>query len=192
MKERPITFSGLMVRAILDGTKTQTRRVLKDGFWNWWQVNDPVCLSRMRCPYGVPGDRLWVREAFSRDILCDGKHGIAYRADGDDQINREEGEYWRSAVHMPRWASRITVEITDVRAQRINQISAQDAIAEGISPIPRSAGPNFFSHRTDLGWYCAPTAQECFWHLWDSINAKRGYGCAANPWVWALTFRRLT
>ncbi len=166
-KERPILFSGPMVRAILDDRKTQTRRVLKpqpshgvtiSKFEDRWCCNGlltgiPKKLSKpFACPHGEVGDRLWVREAFYID-LCpyesgplpesaefdDWRDAIYYRADGDccDQIPEcecaTEGKpKWRPSIHMPRWASRITLEITGVRVERLNDISEEDAIAEGV------------------------------------------------------------
>ena len=211
MTERPILFSGEMVRAILDGRKTQTRRVIKpqpecdcapleflDG------LNDrrtwSGCDRQWKCPYGAVGDLLWVREIWgvfdrSNDWVEDGQpspleidYAIGYRADGDDFKDVEWKEApaehrqlladdrWRPSIHMPRWASRITLEVTDVRAQRVQDIDERDARAEGVTPF---------------GGMC-PSGSKCgtaFAILWDSINAKRGFPWESNPWVWAVTFR---
>lgn len=210
--ERPILFSGGMVMAILEGRKTQTRRVMKpqpkhpavsqsDAYPLSWYGHGDLGIDPevWNCPYGVPGDRLWVRETWwsipepSVSDLRDGadtwpeptgpqEQRVAYAADGDDPVSvRQWGWKLRPSIFMPRWASRITLEITDVRVQRVQEISAADCAAEGI----RSRGidpPCIASALLYLSDY-----QE----LWDSINAKRGFGWEANPWVWALSFRRL-
>lgn len=204
MKERPILFSAPMVRAILDGAKTQTRRVVKLGApprgcrpWRL-QGNDnirfPVFVAdadapgdfgaagSIKCPYGVPGDRLWVRETWYGDTL----DGVVYRAD-IDQL--DEGQ-WRPSIFMPRWASRITLEITDVRVQRLQDISEEDARAEGCTgrdPEPADEGGTIYAWK---GRSAAPDARAHFAALWDSINGDGAW--AANPWVWALTFKKVT
>ena len=163
MKERPIIFSGPSVRAILDGRKTQTRRIVKA----------PKGMSAefagvdFACPYGCPGDRLWVRETHSfYDRECRKPY---YQADIDDW----EPGGWRSPIFMPRWASRITLEITDVRVQRVQEITEAEAKAEGV--------------------HCAVNGSNrlAFATLWDSVNAKRGFSWADNLWVWAITFWRV-
>lgn len=209
-RERPILFSGAMVRAILAGTKTQTRRVArtrrihatggtldetympmgrgrcivlgKDGTW-------PVDALSL-CPYGRPGDRLWVRETWYCDHMdCINKipkdrsaHAddspLLYRADGEccEQIpecdhSGGHGAQWRPSIHMPRWASRITLEVTGVRVERLQKISEEDAQAEGVFSI--GVGP--------------PMA--LFFDLWRKINGP--LSVAADPWVWVVTFKRL-
>lgn len=182
MKERPILFSGAMVRAILDGRKTQTRRIVKpvrgferhnictpsmmaDPWAVWWHGSefDRVGCSQ-ECPYGRPGDRLWVRESFTHF----GPRYI-YRADypGDfTPISDGIGGPWKPSIHLPRAASRITLGVTDVRVERLNNISAEDAKAEGCDS-------------------CTPYDQ--FRALWDSINGKT-FPWASNPWVWVVSF----
>ncbi|KVX62437.1 hypothetical protein [Burkholderia stagnalis] len=219
MKERPILFSGPMVRAILEGRKTQTRRVMKpqpvaqngwvDGaYWerrpargiepaDQWCIRD----ARQFCPHGTPGDRLWVREThdvnrLGSETFPDGRTrlyaGIAYQADdgrheadiSDSQCRAIEAKKWRGwtpSIHMPRWASRITLEITGVRVERLQSIRWDDAIAEGI-PDPRRA-----ARRVDPVEGCV--AQ--FRALWDGLNAARGYGWDQNPWAWVIEFRRI-
>lgn len=193
VKERPIIFSGPMVRAIRDGRKTQTRRIIKphpvDVVTFLTRDNSPtgeyglcfhprVVSKRMQCPYGVPGDRLWVRETW------------AYRYN-DDGAPVSPTQYLYAAtdswdgrrvpsIHMPRCASRVLLEITDVRAQRVQEISEEDAIAEGVS----CAGGIWFGAGEPRE---APRA--AFAALWDSINAKRGFGWVVNPWVWAISFK---
>ena len=205
MKERPILFSGPMVRAILAGTKTQTRRVYKprelepyeiideldDGrAWPYWfDPNQGPEYHPVVCPYGAPGDRLWVREAFALHRIHDPTPpakvkpslllGVAYRATGDAADGR-----WRSSLHMPRWASRLTLEVTGVRVERLQAITEEDARAEGIEPRVTFG-------RTAPRIHVASTHREAFEALWDEINAPRGYGWDANPWVWVVEFRRV-
>ena len=189
VNERPILFSGQMVRAILDGTKTQTRRVVK-GEWADSLTREVVANEARRlqascdCPYGQPGDRLWVRETFHSCPHCV-ERGVVpcgvplYRADPDDRpLNPKCAAHaWRPSIFMPRWASRLTLEITEVRVERVQDISYADVIEEGCpSPAHTLASPE------DHDWYI---------RLWDSLNARRGYSWESNPYVWALTFRRV-
>lgn len=188
MKERPILFSGAMVRALLAGTKTQTRRIVKHGTPDDWNA----------CPYGSIGGRLWVRETWARDSE-DG--ALFYRADvgtgneADDwQHNIDvgaSGYRWRPSIHMPRAASRITLEITAVRVERLQDISEEDAIAEGVEAIPstgENCGPNRFS--VNCGWLFlnSPTAAGAYAMLWEQINGAGSWD--ANPWVWVVEFNR--
>jgi hypothetical protein len=203
MREHPIIFSAPMVRAILEGRKTQTRRVVKpqpnsgpngsmvDLMGGEWGLLDGDLSGNWRCPYGQPGDRLWCRETWAETDRTDGVPVVTYAAGGCIAVGRKHGcaddylihdyaltetpepDRWRPSIHMPRWASRITLEITDVRVQRVQDISATDAWAEG---IPHSPDVN-------------PMHE--FEELWDSINESRGFGWNANPYVWALTFRRV-
>lgn len=223
MKERPILFSGPMVRAILDGRKTQTRRVVKlrdktgtysaFGGDGWPESeNQYGDWRRDPCPYGVPGDRLWLRETwqeFFEDEIPPGRHRgpqgrmgiplrpglksfVVYRADGDlwDKLVGEAR--WRPSIHMPRWASRLTLEIVSVRVERLNDISEADAKAEGIERLKSGRGwydPTTSKGAVHLGHYLA-TAREAFEVLWDSINAKR-HPWSSNPWVWVVEFARI-
>jgi hypothetical protein len=208
MKERPILFSAPMVRAILEGRKTQTRRVVKpprnrDSFVvlnhgeGWWpyQSDDgesEVCSDGnerpYNSPYGQPGDRLWVREAFrfydSRtECACYDPCNCArdngkpiYRATADCS-----GEYkWKPSIHMPRWASRITLEIVSVRVERLNEIRPADCIAEGIE----------VGDFADIQHDCANgiSLVDRFCALWESINGAGSW--QQNPWVWVIEFRR--
>lgn len=194
MKERPILFSTEMVRAILEGRKTQTRSVVKpqppEGFAivprgdieGWMQLrvravsHYPVTVTNVRCPYGVPGDRLWVREtwwmhddpsAFDPNdgnvTDFDGRTrvvGYAASMDFDSvRIAKEYGARRRSSIHMPRWASRITLEVTDVRVERLRDISDADGVAEGY----QSAG--------------------------DFLNGEWAKSVGMDCWVWAITFK---
>jgi len=196
VKERPIIFSGWEVRAILAGTKTQTRRIVK---WPKWAdpERDIVPLRRhlgiadyddghprriYRCPFGAPGQRLWGKETFCEPVPGE----IAYRADDErEPMRRTRAERllakdfpssrWRSAIHMPRWASRITLEVTEVRVQRVQDISEEDAMAEGC------AGDE--SGLTDHG------VKNEFAVLWNNIHGPGAW--ERNDWVFAVTFRRV-
>lgn len=194
MRERPILFSAPMVRAILDGRKTQTRRVVKGAplgagcglfakdsavFFRGITPESPGFGNPIRCPYGVPGDRLWVRETWREEA---GPHGLteccaSYAADMEPEIAHLEGP-WTPSIHMPRWASRLTLELTSVRVEGLHEIDDKAAAAEG---WPGTSSPE--TPRPPQVW---------FRHLWDSINAKR-HGCSweCDPWVWVLEFRRL-
>lgn len=226
-RERPVLFSAPMVRALLSGTKTQTRRVVKpqpgdeDGDL-LCGLYHPTIIVRgdeepgpatfgaytsdgrwaAPCPYGQPGDRLWVRESWSRD--CD-PHWVMYRADGSAQ-RRSGGELfdacaaeelnplarWKPSIHMRREDSRITLEVTEVRVERLQAISEADAIAEGIEQSPpehREAGPLQFHVRDANGSANFRTAVEAYEYLWESINGPSSW--EANPWVWVVAFRRV-
>ena len=259
MKERPILFSGPMVRALLAGTKTQTRRVCKPAqFYSLStvvEVPDPIERGQVyngshfgdeegevqfASPYGQPGDRLWVRETWQfhggmldcgtarssagtslyQDIV------VSYPADGARVTLHPKGQDWPTpkqppqlegevyslrdapadfaytgkntyhdrltrwwnrkipAIHMPRWASRITLDITSVRVERLQDISEADAMAEGITR--RGAA----CHIEGEHGFAAPTASEVYQQLWTAINGPGSWD--ANPWVWAVEFRKLT
>ena len=132
----------------------------------------------IKCPYGQVGDRLWVRETwFDNSFYPDDRDNVLYRADGEfqEQIPEEyEGAKWAPSIHMFRWASRITLEITEVRVERLQEITKEDIKAEGLGmpSLPNSHLPYFK-----------------FKDLWDSLNAKRGYGWEVNPWVWVISFK---
>lgn len=239
MKERPIIFSAPMVRAILDGTKTQTRRIVNgidpdmpsghffkeydqgfvaleyiDGHYHPW---DGVAF---RCPYGKPGDRLWVRETFHTSLIGDAGTAIDYKA-GPETTNEQPysnfttsieayewtaqkyKKHWMPSIHMPRWASRILLEVTDVRVERVQAISEADAIDEGIDTMIDQHQTKYcrwhHAHYSDEGVCIDPGECDCcgysyvqhYTALWDSTNAKRGYGWEANPWVWVVEFKRI-
>lgn len=185
MKEIPILFSGPMVKAIMEGRKTQTRRVVKtDGLDECGPCGNTLTGDVMfaardwvgnhvlrKCHYGKPGDRLWVRETFAP---CAG--GIVYRADGGTAC--PDGGKWRPSIFMPRWASRITLEITGVRVERLNEISDFDAFQEGVKDEPG----------TITGPYCRSFVQG-FKNIWESINGPGSWD--ENPWVWVIEFRRV-
>jgi hypothetical protein len=189
MKERPILFSGPMVRAILEGRKTQTRRIVKpqppkgyhidtcqynDTGWAFWvSANDHAgtCTCKnLRQPYGQPGDRLWVRETWAPAYRTYGyatKKAIAYRVDSDHDPHK-----WKPSIHMPRWASRITLKVVGVRVERLQECTRGDAMAEGC-PFP-----NMAIGSDPRKWYA---------ELWNSINGMGSW--EANPWVWVVEFK---
>lgn len=197
MKERPILFNGDMVRAILEGRKTQTRRVIKTmnnnrlevkvgGKWRQIHAADP----NLPCPYGQPGDRLWVRETFAivprTAYACsDGVQQVLRPDDNHDAAvfragwERSAPSRWRPSIHMPRWASRITLEIVSVRVERLNEISEQDAGDEGFDYL-RGDGNSDISGDVQRRW---------FRQLWESINGAGSW--EANPWVWVVEFKRV-
>ena len=204
MKERPIIFSAPMVKAILAGRKSQTRRILKPqpsahhGIAKCWGTSpDGVEFGEKyvwtecgpdypdgpederRSPYGVPGDRLWVRETHCPRYFDDGKPG--YRADWSSAAADLCPEpKWKPSIFMRRHDSRITLEVTDVRVERLQTITEADAIAEGTER--HVCGALKYSHPGCCGHVRA------FELGWDSINAKRG-SWASNPWVWVVSFR---
>ena len=188
MKTRPILFTAAMVRAVLDGTKTQTRRVIKPqpverGVVGSGYVPIPAC------PYGVPGDRLWVRETFRCVWAGDGS--IEYRADGKvirhgitgGKVITATPKKWKPSIFMPRWASRIDLEVVAVRVERVQDITSSDALAEGIQEYSGCENQHDME-----AW--DPVDE--FRKLWDSINGKRP-GCSwnDNPFVWVVAFKRV-
>lgn len=240
VSERPILFSDAMVRAILEGRKTQTRRVVRGRVGKWLApgVVSPHVVahpSNGMCPYGGVGDRLWVREVWNLyryapvyDPDAEGPSG-ELAADPEAVIPRERPDaaqclmvlyrastesprelQWRSPIHMPRWASRLTLEITDVRMERVQAITEADAIAEGASQ--RTSGWSMDWERVGMlsryaaaspvkGRDLAPLSEDdialatprlAFAQLWNHLNASRGYAWEHNPWVWVIEFRPVT
>jgi hypothetical protein len=220
MKERPILFSGQMVKAILDGRKTQTRRIVNrltgkgpargiitefqkadTAGYDWGFRNRRMLWNEIRhaklmemCPYGQPGDRLWVRETFiaGHPDLPDGTldfdtDKVWYRADGDlhtwydSTSDFGKAVPWKPSIHMPRSASRITLEITEVRVERLQDISETDAIAEGLRP--------YWKQTEDPKWVEPGTCIDAFKELWESINSPGSWD--VNPWVWVIEFRKV-
>lgn len=206
--EIPMPYKGEMVRAILDDTKTQTRRLWKMPRGMAWYHSGPLrgeetgdlhdldgpgwcSVDEVRCPYGRPGARHWVREAWRaslayelrapRDIPAGSP--LLYEADHGGTLPAWNAGRFRPPMFMPRWASRITCEVTDVRVERLQDISAADALAEGIVAVRGGfglpAGEHF--HNDD--------PRESYWSLWEAINGPGSV--EANPWIWAVTFRRL-
>ena len=229
MKERPILFNGPMVRAILEGRKTQTRRVMKpqidlsewplkpgtlekekewrymprvadwhhieENMWGLFNKGDrpsAVPYTGVKCPFGQPGARLWVRETHyfhsdeSISFRADKVDGVLWSSPQADGLERElDIPKWRPSIHMPRWASRITLEVVSVRVERVQEISEYDATSEGITPAPGC----YDTFLDDAGK--SISAENKFRLLWDSINAKRGLGWDANPWVWVIEFKMM-
>jgi hypothetical protein len=196
--DHPILFSGEMVRAILDGRKTQTRRVIPNSLMLCQTPEDEPDKFIEWCWYGSVGDRLWVREALRRCQDSEGSKPLAlYDCDRKPvyQYGYPAEWIWKYSAltgrYMPRWASRITLEITGLRVERLQDITREDARAEGVDNVwqwdkDRNAKhPEHFA-RSILNPYVANYSV-----LWDSINAKRGYGWDANPWVWVVSFKRL-
>lgn len=211
MTERPILFKGEMVRAILDGRKTQTRRVVKltaDGHVQApskhlrWYPTDPGAIQA--CRYGQPGDLLWVRETWGAVWPADEpvplrQCEIEYRADlppgctdrpGEwpaDECNGPEVPKWRPSIHMPRWASRITLEVKGVRVERLQDVTEDDAMAEGA--MWHDGGTYWHSGwRHDYSNVHAD-AYSSFARLWNNINGPGAW--EANPWVWVISFERV-
>jgi hypothetical protein len=214
MREHPILFNDDMVRAILAGRKTQTRRVIKPqptkrdnlnwvdageaSFCNGTHEKAAKCKdnSVIKSPYGGPGDRLWVREAWCRDYHADGIFG--YRADelNPDHKHTLKEIKWTPSIHMPRWASRILLEVTNVRVERVQDISREDVISEGLSSIEvelRGERLPIHKHAFENHKYAFENHKHAFAKLWDSINGKKpGRSWSANPWVWVIDFESET
>ena len=202
MNEKPILFSTEMVRAILNGRKTQTRRVLKfdptanmeywedprpelikfsninnDPYWSVW-VGDRA-MDICKCPYGAVGDSLWVRETWAVHVCSHEKPSELYHPQRvwykteDDTTHQYRGK-WRPSIFMPRWASRITLEVTNVKVQHLWEISEYDMNKEGVPSPSDNAGMHWVTP-----WV----------KLWDSINEDRGYGWETNPFVWVVEFK---
>ena len=233
MKERPILFSAPMVRALLDGRKTQTRRIVKPQPKVIHALHGDASLTterifrsgdqRIHCPFGQAGDFLWVRETWAHyhtinhvrridarafDEVSDGLAG--YRADGHDTIEdfrrhvrlmsecdleavEINGNRWRPSIHMPRWASRITLEVTGVRVERLQEISEDDAKAEGVEPWVIGDGWREYGLPPSVeaaGTHPLRSARDSFASLWESINGPGSW--KANPWVWVIEFRRVS
>jgi hypothetical protein len=208
VRERPIILSAPAVRALLDGRKTQTRRVVRwnreenPGYWPFIADGPPMLIvdcnkdnnRPLRCPYGQPGDRLYVKEAWGRGPLDltggvlgaepdePGGWPVYYRADGERDPSTLFRGRWRAPRSMPSWASRITLEIAGVSVERLQSITKAEAKAEGVDPIPAHYPAGF-----DSDGYIAEFAR-----LWGSTHGKKpGCSWAANPWVWVLDFRRI-
>lgn len=226
IKEKPILFSAPMVRAILDGRKTQTRRIIKPqpqyeilGNFPCW--NDPQTNKRIVCPYGHTGDQLWVRETLAAEsYAAKGWNAISYKADDDEvcveapegwspprnniTTHRESGDnipqggfdYYTAivpSIFMPRWASRITLEITGVRVERLNDISEADAVAEGIAYDHSEDGLFYYvkglMRETAIDSREHRPAIQCYAKLWGHINGAGSWDL--NPWVWCIEFKRI-
>ena len=206
MKERPILFKGPLVRAILSGQKTVTRRLLKmpHGFWET-SANGELVPIPANCPYGKPGDHLWVRETWYCDhfevmrgpylkpddldigeALEDGT--LVYAADGLTPYEADQ-PIWKPSIHMPRWAIRTLLEITDVRVERLQDISDAEIEREGIDLDALADGQDRYDMcHAGSGADGRPTLRTAWRHLWEST----GGDWDANPWVWVVEFKRVT
>lgn len=226
MRERPILFSAPMVRAILAGEKTQTRRAVRHlpGFgpvsqfgesdtagYDWafrdrcmrWNEVDDTRLRQQFCPYGVIGDRLWVRETWGvlfNDQVADVENEPTWYRASDEEPGQVMPTRWRPSIHMPRARSRITLELTDVRVERLQSITPADIKAEGVRipvcgetrkvmvDISTPNGPGAFLTREQFG--DPEQLLRAHWAaLWCQVNGRASWD--ANPWVWALTFKRV-
>jgi len=225
MSEHPIIFSGPMVRAILDGRKTQTRRIIKPQpgvpsyfEWRceagWWRPYDDLgnhlpCYERFRCPYGVAGDTLWVRETHYRwgkwlrnGRTPSGRQAWTFKALDrrvryalDEELPRPAARdvvgWWkRPSIFMPRWACRLLLTVESVRVERVQDISEDDAELEGIDCHDDFDLYGNVIQVYRCGDFSDSDPASTFRKLWDSINAKRGHPWSKNDWVWAVTFRK--
>ena len=222
IKERPILFNGAMVRAILEGRKTQTRRVIKqavgpslsvgceDGIaeLSWLYGDGPgydvhETTKQLPCPFGKPGEGLWVRETFGYQVRRDACGGsgefTVYRASNPDAVRyttacgKSMPVKWKPSIHMPRHCSRILLEITGVRVERLQDISEEYAKAEGVDMVggPASVSPyrNYrIGQSGEMSLHCS-CARRSFMTLWESINGAGSW--EANPCVWVVSFRRI-
>jgi len=197
VKEHGMIFNGEMVRALLDGRKTQTRRPYSwkrqpamemverdDGsLWPWAEDCENGGDIWIQCPFGEVGDRIWVRETFG-----DCGVRLVYRADNDDGAKCKV-ERWTPSIHMPRWASRILLEITNVRVERLNSISEEDCWAEGIEAVDGLfENTEIIDMARKIGC-CVEDSKPMFALLWQSIYGADSW--QANPWVWVIEFKRI-
>lgn len=211
--ERPILFSTAMVQAILDGRKTMTRRILKvrgcKPFFpdSSWSETDIIhwTLNGSTCPYGQPGDKFWVRETFTvlepEHCLGGMQSRFVYKADvergGPDTeqvrqwyIERGYPYEWKPSIHMPKEAARIWLEITNVRVERLQDISNHDALAEGVEKVhPDHFGFSYKDYEEKSIHLNCLYPRTSFYTLWTKINGKDSFG--ANPWVWVIEFKRI-
>jgi len=215
MNEKPILFSSEMVQAILAGRKTQTRRVIEpqpifDGFYYeykdipWLKTGDPLPFIGHLCPHGVPGDQLWVRESWRTVEVDSGLDGVLYKADNhfqpientqaaadlwcDAHKNAKHGKAWRPSIHMYRWMSRIMLCVVNVRVERLQDISEEDAIAEGlVSWKSEKTDAIHYGIKASDVWEADPRIT--YKRLWDKVNSDRGYSFESNPWVWVISFK---
>ena len=233
MTERPILFSGPMVRAILAGKKTQTRRLVRpspglqrtwldergidsvqsgqmatawanaQSVYGWSMIHptagDGSPLGFITSPYGGPGDRLWTKETFALSRVFDQSRPgelpvierdvpVWYRAEDGEESWANRGR-WRSSIHMPRWASRLTLDVEAVRVERLRAITEADAVAEGATCWSCGGPVDGTSESECHCYHTRAAARDSFAALWDSINSDRA-PWSDNPWVWVVSFRR--
>lgn len=218
MKERGMIFNADMVRAILDGRKTQTRRIMKPQpepcprGGHWWPSNVFKTMLHVEdemqngkggwgglvgdaCPFGDLGDRIWVRETWA-EAGASAPDLKLYRANYPEHVPSiyenvplAEEIRWTPSIHMPRWASRILLEITDVRVERLNAISEEDAEAEGIDMEALYDSQDCYDCIADHNMTGRPTVTGAFKYLWESIYGEEGW--KSNPWVWVIEFKRV-
>lgn len=219
MKERPLIFSGPMVQAMLDGKKTQTRRIIKpqphdDPSSSMpWVDDGPTpsgvgrcghSLTTSECPYGQPGDRLWVRETWAENPgkMHHDDPKVVYKTDFDGFYSTlEPWGKWKPSIHMPRWASRITLEITNIRVERLQDISIADVLEEGLRcpdcGYTRIDAQRHADHAICINRWLQESktktvgehaAVSAYRDLWDSIKRKHRCSWAENPWVWVIEF----
>ncbi|HAJ3044197.1 TPA: hypothetical protein ACHFSH_003714 [Escherichia coli] len=186
VKERGMIFNDEMVRAILGGNKTQTRRIVEEKFYGRAVAAE---LLAKHCPYGQPGDRIWVRETYRVHGKATDVATLVYRASVRNSwteqthrvpvevCNKPVSEKWTPSIHMPRWASRILLEITDVRVERLHDMSEADAKAEGATPATYKITPPEAVYRVGFG------------DIWRSIYGQDNW--LSNPWVWVIEFKRI-
>jgi hypothetical protein len=215
MIERPIIMQAHLVKAILDGRKTQTRRMIKhqpsgsenfpaNDFCNQWFFRDAyyACPGNdigryVDCPYGKTGDRLWVREthAIVPATAYRASPGVEYRLSPDGYSwavyragwERSQPGAWKPSIHLPRWASRLTLEVVSVRVEQVQSISDEDAEAEGIDALALCAAP-----MCDCSGRNCPRIVTAYADIWNNINGKRpGCSWSDNPFVWCIEFRRV-
>ncbi len=207
--KRPILFSTPMVQALLDGSKTQTRRIIQvgkhpavagynlgnDGLWYAYAHSPEIRqmyvttfpYAGTKCPYGKVGDLLWVRETFYHDERCNPSY--SYKADNLEQDIIRENQFlcnklpWKPSIHLPRWASRITLEILNIRVERLQDLSSGDAIAEGI----KANGEFGYKDYSGKGSNYCNAPRPSYFSLWEKINGEGSV--KNNPWVWVIEFK---
>lgn len=224
-QSKPIIFSAPMIRVILSGQKTQTRRLVKGSINSRLESEnkltadyplsscssldnriatfriqnsvDSYTTESIPCPYGISGDVLWVRETWAKDVPgCESQGGYAYRADHSTGNDGPLDIKWKPSIHMPRAASRISLRITDIGVERLQQISEDDVISEGLVRLSKDGGTTYKFGITDVdglpggvGWewqQWQQSPQKAFQHLWNSIHTDLDWD--ANPWVWVISF----
>lgn len=200
MREIPILFTGPMVRAILEGRKSQTRRIVTPQPNDSWS-KPPIgvsesghwvshgCHSDLKCPYGTVNDHLWVREAWAH-VIVGNQIDYLYRADHHTGLEKKDGDQkWKPSIHMPKVACRLMLEVTGVKVERVQEITEADAIAEGCKKLPASG------RITDVpggqyGGRIWSSAKKWYEELWTSINGPDSWN--SNPFVWVIEFHRIT